>query len=68
MPKQMVDYVAPQEAQSQKWEGSVQIKVCLTWYLFIPHCTGNTGKDWSHRFIKPGFPASPVSSLTPGLL
>lgn len=28
--KHMTEYMAPQEVQSQKWEGSVQTKVCAT--------------------------------------
>lgn len=30
MLKHMTEYMAPQEAQSQKWEGSAQTKVCAT--------------------------------------
>lgn len=45
MPKHMIEYMVPQEAQSQKWEGNVQTKVCLTWCPFIPHYGENIGKD-----------------------
>lgn len=31
MPKQMIEYRTPQEAQSQGWKGSVQTKVGLQW-------------------------------------
>lgn len=69
MPKQMFEHRTLQEAQ---WGAKGECtKVCLKWCPLSSPCRGNTEREdlsYDADSAKPGYPASPASSLTPGLL